>query len=279
VTIYNAYNVPGSRKVTVTIDVVEAMENQSVSEETLYRILSQQVPDTGAYGSLYITASSFPRLADAMLPEIACNKCVQRIKTLVSDKVVLRAVEKYQTGVAIFWREVGPIHAVLPPFPINEDNATSDDFELSILNEILARQYVIAIILVTWGSYAVGLFHGNSLIASKVGTGHIHKEHKKGGSSQKRFARRTEEQRKDFIKRISTNIEENISGNIPDYIYFGGNRLIYTPLSRYSKYLQSNKTKVSKRFLNFKQANKLALEQSIILVQKPLLFTYKDSML
>jgi len=253
------------------------MENQSVSEKSLYSILSQHVPDTGDYGSLYIKASSLPSLTDEMLQGITCNKCVQRIRTSISDKILLRGAVKYKTGIAIFWQEVGPIHIVLPPFPINEDKTISGSFELSILREVLSRQYSIAIILVTWGSYALGLFQGDRLIASKVGTGHIHKEHKKGGSSQKRFARRTEEQRKDFLRRVSSNIEERIAGTTPDYLYFGGNRLIYTPLCKYSRYLQLHNTKLSNRVLNIKHANQQVLEQAIIQIKKPLLLTYPDT--
>ncbi len=255
------------------------IEKQSVGEKTLYRVLSQPVPNTGNYGSLYIKASSFPSLVDEMLHELRCNKCVQRIRTLVSDKIICREAERYKTGIAIFWHEDGPTHIVLPSFPINEDKLAFGTFNLPILHEILARQYVIGIILVTWGSYAVGLFHGNSLSVSKVGTGHIHKEHKKGGSSQKRFARRTEEQRKDFLKRVSIRIEERLLDYIPDYIFFGGNRLIYNSLYKYSKFMQLHRNKVSKRVLNTKHANQEALEQSFLQVKKSLLFTSSDTML
>jgi len=124
------------------------IEKQSVGEKTLYRVLSQPVPNTGNYGSLYIKASSFPSLVDEMLHELRCNKCVQRIRTLVSDKIICREAERYKTGIAIFWHEDGPTHIVLPSFPINEDKLAFGTFNLPILHEILARQYVIGIILV-----------------------------------------------------------------------------------------------------------------------------------
>jgi hypothetical protein len=253
------------------------MEKQSVNEKTLYRVLSKSAPDTGYHGSLYISASSFPYIVDEILQELRSDKCLQRIKTLINDKIIYRETEKYRTGIAIFWQEIGPIQIVLPPFPINEDKLVLGSFNLSTLNEILARQYEIGIILVTWGSYALGLFHGNSLSVSKVGTGHIHKEHKKGGSSQKRFARRIEEQRKDFLRRVSIRIEERLSGNTPDYIFFGGNRLIYNSLFRYSKFIQLNSGKVSKRILNTKYADQHSLEQSIFQIKKFLLVTSIDT--
>ena len=92
--------------------------------------------------------------------------------------------------------------------------------------KLLDRKYVIGVVLVTWGWYALGVFDGSSLVECKIGTGHIHKKHKKGGRSQKRFARRTEEQKKDFLRRVGNRIEERFGSFLPDYIFFGGNRLI-----------------------------------------------------
>jgi len=52
--------------------------------------------------------------------------------------------------------------------------------------------------VVAWETYSIGVFYRDNLAKSKTGTGYIHKEHRKGGRSEKRFARRTEEQKKDF---------------------------------------------------------------------------------
>jgi hypothetical protein len=44
------------------------------------------------------------------------------------------------------------------------------------------------------GGYAVGVFEGERLVASKVGARFVKNRHKKGGSSSNRFRRRREEQ-------------------------------------------------------------------------------------
>jgi len=54
-------------------------------------------------------------------------------------------------------------------------------------------------------------------------------EHRKGERSEKRFARRTEEQKKDFLRKVSNKIEEEFKTYKLDYIFFGGNRLVRAP--------------------------------------------------
>jgi hypothetical protein len=54
----------------------------------------------------------------------------------------------------------------------------------------VARERVVGVLLVRLGGHAAGVFAGRRLIDSKVGTRLVHGRHKKGGSSQQRFARR-----------------------------------------------------------------------------------------
>jgi len=249
------------------------MEKQVITKTKLYRILDEQSTGHGDHISFYIKASSFSRLGDRILLKPGYSTCSDKISALLNDKIICRESEKYDTGIAIFWQEVGPTYFVLPPFPIIEDKVIFGSFELYGLHEIMEKQYTLGIILVTWGSYAVGVFHDDKLLNSKVGTGHIHKEHKKGGSSQKRFARRTEEQRKEFLRKVSYRVEEKFSGYTLDFVFFGGNRLICKPLLNNCKYLQTESAKLSKRIINVKHANQESLEQSFKEIKKPLLFT------
>ena len=78
------------------------------------------------------------------------------------------------------------MYVVLPPFPITEDKVSPDEFDASLLLETLERPYVIGVVLVTRGTYSIGVFHDDSRVKSKAGTGYIHKEHRKGGRSQKK---------------------------------------------------------------------------------------------
>ena len=154
----------------------------------------------------------------------------------------------------------GNKYIVLPPFPITEDKISLGKLDASPLLEALEREYIIGVVVVTWGTYSIGVFHRENLVKLKTGTGYIHKEHRKGGRSEKRFARRTEEQKKDFLRRVSNRIEEKFENYTLDYIFLGGNRLIRAPLLRECKYLQREAQKISQRALNLRYENKESLE-------------------
>jgi hypothetical protein len=82
---------------------------------------------------------------------------------------------------------------VCPPFGL-EHEGTYDRVHVGPLLEEVARDYVVAAVLVRLGGYAIGVFEGERLVASKVGARFVKGRHKKGGSSANRFRRRREEQ-------------------------------------------------------------------------------------
>ena len=134
--------------------------------------------------------------------------------------------------------------------------------ETSLLRQLLEKERTTGIALVNWGSYAVGAFRGDTLLAYKKGTGHIHKKHKKGGSSQKRFARRTEEQKNEFLRRAANRIEETLKAHRLEHLFFGGNHLILKPLLEESAYLRSYAQQISPRHLPLRYADREALLSS-----------------
>jgi hypothetical protein len=71
---------------------------------------------------------------------------------------------------------------------------------LEPLFDALAIEHVVAALLVRLGGYAVGVFDGERLVASKVGTRFVKGRHKKGGSSSGRFRRRRQEQARALIE-------------------------------------------------------------------------------
>lgn len=196
------------------------------------------------------------------------------IKDLANTKAVIQGAGKYRTGAVIFWQASGHRYIMLPPFPISENKISLGKPDIAALQEILHEKYTIGVMLVTWGSYAVGIFHGDNLVESKTGTGYIHKEHKKGGSSHKRFARRTEEAKRDFLRKIAHRIEEPFQNQTLDHIFFGRNRLILKPLSKESKYLESEAAKICGRILDVRHADRQASEHSLGETDMSLAFTY-----
>ena len=87
---------------------------------------------------------------------------------------------------------------VRPPFGLAHARVY-ERVELGPLFEALAADHVVAALLVRLGGYAVGVFEGERLVASKVGSRFVKGRHKKGGSSANRFRRRREEQERELI--------------------------------------------------------------------------------
>ena len=82
---------------------------------------------------------------------------------------------------------------IRPTFGL-EHEGTYERVHVAPLLEEIARDHVVAAVLVRLGGYAIGVFEGERLIASKVGSRFVKGRHKKGGSSANRFRRRRDEQ-------------------------------------------------------------------------------------
>jgi len=249
------------------------MQSRLYTKAGLYRYLSSLETSAEDIVSIYITPTSFPDYAEALKLGKKYNAYATEIRQAINNGAVIDAAGKYGTGAAIFWSEFGK-RIVLPPFPIAENQVCEGKLDTSILHELLERKYIVGVVLVTWGWYSLGVFDGGSLVECKTGTGYIHKKHKKGGRSQKRFARRTEEQKKNFLRRVSNNIDERFGSFLPNLIFFGGNRLILKPLTQESRYLQTRTDKISSRVLGVRYANKEALAGSLAEINKSLVFTF-----
>jgi len=249
------------------------MKGRLYSKTDLRRFLSTLDASTDDFLTIYIAPSSFPDYLNQLTVGDKYEAWVAEIKKAAGTKEVVESVAKYNTGAVIFWSPTNK-HMVLPAFSIPANKMQKGVLDASVLRDTIEGKYLIGVVMVTWGWYALGMFDGDSLIECKTGTGYIHKEHKKGGRSQKRFARRTEEQKKDFLRRVGNRIEERFGSYLPDYIFFGGNRLILKPLIKESTYLQTRTDKISPRVLNVRHADREALGGSLTEINRSLVYTF-----
>jgi hypothetical protein len=249
------------------------MKREALGKRRLYSFLAKLRANPGDYVNLYLKPSSFPHHIGELLADAGHDICASEIKHSVANEALVREAGRYSTGAAVFWEENSK-YIVLPPFPIGEDKVSFGELDASVLYETLERAYTTGVVLVTWGSYSVGVFDRDNLVDSKTGTGYIHKEHRKGGMSERRFARRTEEQKKDFLRKVSNRIEERFKNYTLDYVFFGGNKLILKPLLKECRYLELEAHKISGRILNIRYADREALNHSTEEITKSLLFTF-----
>lgn len=101
-----------------------------------------------------------------------------------------------------------------------------ESVELGPLFEELARDHVVAALLVRLGDYAVGVFEGERLVASKVGSRFVKGRHRRGGSSSNRFRRRREEQERALIAAAAETAERVLEPyrDRIEHVALGGDR-------------------------------------------------------
>ncbi|MDQ2983974.1 MAG: hypothetical protein M3R70_08650 [Actinomycetota bacterium] len=119
----------------------------------------------------------------------------------------------------------GETIVVRPPFGLAHEGEY-ETVELAPLLEALATDHVVAVLLVRLGGYAVGVFEGEKLVASKVGSRFVKGRHKKGGSSANRFRRRREEQAHALIEEaaeVAVRVLEPWHDRV-DFVALGGDR-------------------------------------------------------
>lgn len=88
---------------------------------------------------------------------------------------------------------------VTPPFGLAHE-AEYPVVRAEPLLDALAEDRLVAVVLVRLGGYAAGVFEGERLVASKVGSRFVKGRHKKGGSSANRFRRRRGEQERELVE-------------------------------------------------------------------------------
>jgi len=82
------------------------------------------------------------------------------------------------------------------------------------------------------GGHAAGVFDGDRLVASKVGSRPVHGRHAAGGWSQKRFARRREGQARVAAQAAAEDASRVLLPALPrlDAVVLGGDRRAVEPL-------------------------------------------------
>ena len=148
---------------------------------------------------------------------------------------------------------------VTPPFGLSHEGEYAS-VELGPLFEALAREHTVAAILVRRGGYAVGVFEGERLVASKVGTRFVKGRHKKGGSSANRFRRRREEQERELLDAATATarpVLEPYRDRI-EFVALGGDRGAATQVAEQLPWLTARRLE---RFFDVPDPRQRVLEQ------------------
>jgi len=202
--------------------------------------------------SLYIPSElSYVEVADLLKETLKTTEIVTNMAQLAVSSA---------TGAVIFW---GPSRKCLisPPFPIRRKYST-EGYAVDPLRDLLRHDFIVALILVRLGAYAIGLYRGEHIISSKVGTGLVHGRHKKGGSSQHRFQRHREKQIESFLNRICCHINEKLESQVRtlDYLVYGGARTTILSLRKSCPFLQQFDNRTLASLLDIPDPRQAVLE-------------------
>jgi peptide subunit release factor 1 (eRF1) len=113
-----------------------------------------------------------------------------------------------------------------PPFPplAVAVRGTRAGFEPTPLLDHVRRERTVGVLLVRLGGHAAGVFEGERLVDSKVGSRLVHGRHRKGGSSSGRFARRREGQARAALEQAADVAVRVLLGRPLDAVVLGGDR-------------------------------------------------------
>ncbi len=199
-------------------------------------------------------------------------------KALASDLMpdgIHEIVTGSAMGAVAFW---GPARKcmVLPPFPIRQEY-TADGYDVGPLASLMSNDYLIALVLVRLGSFSVGVARGTMLLSSKTGTGVVHARHKKGGSSQGRFARHREKQIETFLGRVCGHAREHIEPHARslDYVVYGGARSTILSLRKSCPFLNRFDDRVLRMILDIPDPRRAVLEKALTDVWSPTVIEWR----
>ncbi|MFN2470171.1 MAG: acVLRF1 family peptidyl-tRNA hydrolase [Gaiellaceae bacterium] len=170
---------------------------------------------------------------------------------------------RYRDGAARF--ELGDeIVTVRPPFGLAHEGEYAF-VHVEPLLAALAEEHFVGVLLVRLGGYAVGVFSGEELVASKVGRRNVYGRHRAGGSSANRFRRRREEQARELIQDAAETAWRVLGPRLSglEAIALGGDRFAVRKTIAARRELAALDEKALPHFLAVAEPRRQVLERAI----------------
>jgi peptide subunit release factor 1 (eRF1) len=173
------------------------------------------------------------------------------------------AIRESPTGAVLFWGD-NHRYLVMPPFPIKEER-NSSICEIEPLHTLLNKEFMLALIIVRLGAFAVGVYQGQELVSSKVGTGNVHARHRQGGSSSHRFERHREKQMETFFTRVCLHAREQLEPYAKqlEWVIYGGTRETLLDFRKQCHFSQQFDNRTLDLLLNVREPKQAGLAEAI----------------
>lgn len=172
-----------------------------------------------------------------------------------------RGVLRSPTGLVAF-RVGNDGVAILPPFPFT-DMWTGDMIYDRPLRMMLSAELTIGVALVRLGRYAIAVYEGHRLAASKTDTRYVKGKHHAGGTSQRRFQRVRENQIHRLYAEASGVLETQWRPWLDrlDYVALGGEAATVNGFVRECKTLARLAPITLERRLDVREPNRASLDE------------------
>jgi hypothetical protein len=175
-------------------------------------------------------------------------------------------LEASPTGYALF-RSGDRAVALLPPFPVAESGQV-DGWDTTGMRRLMSRDHFLGVVLMRLGRLAVGVFHGESLLASKTGSRYVKGRHSAGGTSQKRFQRIREKQAREMFDKTCQVVKEQFDPYLErlDYVLLGGERHTLGGFMKRCGYMDALAPRIVHRVLDVREPGLRTLRACIAAV-------------
>jgi hypothetical protein len=181
--------------------------------------------------------------------------------TLPQEVVTL--YRESETGAFLFWSQAES-KLVTPPFPV-ERYKEQEGWHVGPMHSLLDKPRRTAVALVRLGGFAIGVFDGERLIASKVDAPFVKGRHRAGGRSSGRFARRREGQARSLYDKACETfravVEPHRAGL--NHLVLGGDRMTLLDFEKRCGYLSGFRSIRLRRLLHVPDPRQKVLENAI----------------
>ena len=235
--------------------MLEIVERHSTGKARLKRLLDEISDDGWCERTLYFTPSSLAERASAS----------SRIRPALAGEdeiaIVLREIGESDTGLVLLQGQSRAV-AICPPFPLPDDIRRSG-LVVSPLTKMLENEYVLGIVLLRLGRYAIGVLRGNRLIASKTDSRYMKNRHRAGGQSQRRFERSRERLIRELYDKTCEMARTVFAPyeKYMDYILLGGENSTLSGFTDRCRLMHGLSDKTLTRRLDIDQPNKKTLDK------------------
>lgn len=247
--------------------MLELVESHRTGKARLLRLLDEAAGADWVCRTIYLTADAAAQV-EAGRGARAAGADDEALRLAVD------AAGQTDTGLALFLGKRRAI-AICPPFPLSVD-ARRDGMDAAPLIRLLRAEFVVGVVLLRLGRYAIGVVRGERLLASKTSARYVKNRHRAGGQSQRRFERSRERLVRELYDKTCETAQTLFAPFEIDYIMLGGEGGVLTGFAQRCRYIRQFGGKALERRLAVDQPNQKALNGIAFEVYKSRVYLFQS---